>query len=196
MRAFHRALRRAGGSSVIVAGPDKLAPVAAEVSRAFRVPASETDGYADEILTVAVAEDVALVVPTSPEGIRPLAEAASRFSKAGIRVAVSPADTVAICRDQYQVGRSLARLWVPTIETYLPQQLPHSQAFPLVVRPRYGSSDGSVFVARDTADLAFFLNYVGEPVVQPFVDGPEFAVDVVCGADGSALSITPRDRFS
>ena len=194
--AFHRAMRRIGGGGVIVAGPDRLTPVPGAAARAFRVPAPEAPGYVDELLSIAIAEDVGLIVPTGAVALRQLAHAASRFSMSGIRVAVCPADTIAICGDHYQFSRSLARQWIPAAESYLPLQLPPSAAFPLVVRPRYGTSDSPTFVARDATDLSFFLDYVRDPVVQPFVDAPQHALDVVCGFDGRPASIVPRDRMN
>src|SRR5262249_52899198 len=41
---------------------------------------------------------------------------------------------------------------------------------------------------------SFFVDYVPEPVVQEYLDGPEFTIDVLCDLAGRPLSIVPRER--
>jgi carbamoyl-phosphate synthase large subunit len=50
------------------------------------------------------------------------------------------------------------------------------------------------FPARDAVELAFFLHYVSAPVVQEYLDGPEFTLDLLCDFDGRPLSVVPRER--
>ncbi len=50
------------------------------------------------------------------------------------------------------------------------------------------------FPARDAVELAFFLRYVSTPVVQEYLDGPEFTLDVLCDFEGRPLSVVPRER--
>ncbi|HET7216466.1 MAG TPA: ATP-grasp domain-containing protein, partial [Vicinamibacterales bacterium] len=43
-------------------------------------------------------------------------------------------------------------------------------------------------------DLAFFVDYVDDPVIQEYLDGPEFTIDVLCDFQGRVLSVVPRER--
>jgi carbamoyl-phosphate synthase large subunit len=47
---------------------------------------------------------------------------------------------------------------------------------------------------RSPRELAFFLDYVADPIVQEYLDGPEFTIDVLCDGRGRPLSIVPRER--
>jgi carbamoyl-phosphate synthase large subunit len=47
---------------------------------------------------------------------------------------------------------------------------------------------------RNARDLDFFLDYVADPVVQTYLDGPEFTLDLLCDFDGRPLSVVPRER--
>jgi carbamoyl-phosphate synthase large subunit len=47
---------------------------------------------------------------------------------------------------------------------------------------------------RTAEELEFFLGYVADPVVQEYLDGPEFTIDVLCDFNGRPLSIVPRER--
>ncbi len=43
-------------------------------------------------------------------------------------------------------------------------------------------------------ELEFFLRLRPDPVVQEYLDGPEFTIDVLCDFEGAPLSIVPRER--
>jgi len=47
---------------------------------------------------------------------------------------------------------------------------------------------------RSQRELDFFLEYVTDPVVQSYLNGPEFTIDMCCSFTGEPLSIVPRER--
>jgi carbamoyl-phosphate synthase large subunit len=67
-------------------------------------------------------------------------------------------------------------------------------ALPLFVKPRTGRGGVGAFPVRSRRELEFFLEYVTDPVVQTFLDGPEFTIDVLCDFAGAPLSVVPRER--
>jgi carbamoyl-phosphate synthase large subunit len=62
------------------------------------------------------------------------------------------------------------------------------------VKPRRGRGSVGAFPARNEKELSFFVSYVEDPVVQEFLAGREFTIDVMCDFDGRPLSIVPRER--
>jgi carbamoyl-phosphate synthase large subunit len=52
----------------------------------------------------------------------------------------------------------------------------------------------AAFPVRNARELAFFLDYVPEPVLETYLDGPEFTIDLLCDFAGQPLSIVPRER--
>src|SRR5262249_47196687 len=72
--------------------------------------------------------------------------------------------------------------------------LPASPTFPLFIKPRGGRGGVQAFQVGTPEQLAFFLGYVEDPVVQQYLAGPEFTLDVLCDFDGKPLSIVPRER--
>ena len=62
-----------------------------------------------------------------------------------------------------------------------------------MVKPRWGSGARSIHRADDAHAADFFVDYIGEPaMVQRFMDGPEFSIDVLCDLDGRCLNAIPR----
>ena len=67
-------------------------------------------------------------------------------------------------------------------------------AFPLFIKPRRGRGGVGAYAVRNARELAFFLDYVADPVVQDYLDGPEFTIDVLCDFARPAAAIVPRER--
>ena len=78
--------------------------------------------------------------------------------------------------------------------SFLPDALPAELAFPLFIKPRVGRGGVSAFPVRNARELAFFVDYVPNPVVQAFLDGPEFTIDVLCDFAGRPIAVVPRER--
>jgi carbamoyl-phosphate synthase large subunit len=64
---------------------------------------------------------------------------------------------------------------------------------PLFVKPRGGRGGIGAFAVRNRKELEFFAGYVDNPVVQEYLDGPEYTLDMLCDR-GRPLSIVPRER--
>jgi carbamoyl-phosphate synthase large subunit len=195
VQAFRAALRSIGvPGSVIVTDVNPLSPSVHVADRSYRVPLATDASYVTELLTICEAEQVRLVVPTIDEELPIVAAARDQFKALKAVLACSPADTLAVCNDKYETCARLIAAGVSAARSYLPVQLKEDMALPLFVKPRTGRGTVGAFPARTADELDFFLRYVPSPIVQEYLDGPEFTIDVLCGFDGQPLSIVPRER--
>jgi len=193
VEGFERAVATSGGS-VIVTDVNPLSPAVYAADRAYRVPLASDPSYLDEILEIAVAEHVNLVVPTIDDELPAFAAARERFKSHGIAVAVSPYQTTVICNDKFKTCRALKEKGVAAAATFLPGEIPADPSFPLFVKPRLGRGGVGAFAIRNQRELEFFAGYVPDAVVQEFLDGPEYTIDMLCDFSGRPLSIVPRER--
>ena len=93
--------------------------------------------------------------------------------------------------DKYETHLLLSRLGLPSPPTVLPGEPVSS--YPVMVKPRWGSGARSIHRADDARAAEFFVDYIGEPaMVQKFMDGPEFSIDVLCDLRGRCLNAIPR----
>jgi carbamoyl-phosphate synthase large subunit len=194
VHAFRRALTSLGCGKVVVTDVNPLSPAVYAADRAFRVPLASDPSYLDAILAICRAECVRLVVPTIDDELTPFAAAAPAFRAAGVLVAVSHADTTAVCNDKYRACRTLSAAGIAAAASFLPGDLGAAPALPLFLKPRFGRGSVGAFLIRTARDLAFFLEYVPDPVVQEYLDGPEFTIDMLCDFSGRPISIVPRER--
>ena len=194
VQAFQSALRASGGGRVIVSDINPLSPAVHVADRAYLVPLSSAPGYLDEIRSICELESIDLVIPTIDDELELFAQARLGFARQGIRVAVSAPATAALCNDKLATCEHLRAHGVAAAATYLPGTLPQDLPLPLFIKPRVGRGGIGAYRAQSTRDLAFFVEYVAQPVVQEYLDGPEFTIDVLCDFDGCVLSVVPRER--
>jgi carbamoyl-phosphate synthase large subunit len=64
----------------------------------------------------------------------------------------------------------------------------------LFIKPRVGRGAVGAHPIRNQRDLDFFCDYVDRPVIQEYLDSPEYTIDVLCDWRGRPLSIVPRER--
>ena len=193
--SFRRAVEQAGGGAVIVTDVNPLSPAVYTADRAFRVSLATDPDYVDEILAICEAAQIGLVVPTIDDDLMLFAAAAPTFEAAGVRVAVSSVEATDICNDKYLTCGTLAGKGIAAAASFLPGELPGDHRFPLFIKPRFGRGSVGAYTIRDGRELAFFLQYVDGPVVQEYLDGPEFTIDLLCDFSGRPLSILPRERI-
>ena len=195
VRGFQQALHRPGLSGkVVVCDVNPASPAVHVADRAFEVPLSDDPAYFDAVGAICVRHQIGLVVPTIDDEIPRFAAVRDRFDAIGTQVAASPLDTALATTDKWETCRRLAAAGVAAATTWLPHELPGAPSFPLFVKPRSGRGSVLAFPARDAVELAFFLRYVSTPVVQEYLDGPEYTIDLLCDFAGLPLSVVPRER--
>ncbi len=190
--AFQRVLRETGGR-VIVTDVNAMSPAVHVADAAFRVPMATDPGYVEALEALCEAHDVGLLVPTIDDELEIIGASRARFEAAGVKVAASSTETAAICNDKLRTSQVLRAEGVPAAESWLPGDVPASAAFPLFVKPRNGRGGVGAHMARTRREFEFFAGYVDRPVVQEYLDGPEFTIDMLCH-EGQPLSIVPRER--
>lgn len=194
VHAFRNALHATGGGRIIVTDVNPLSPAVHVADRAYRVPLATDPDYIPELLAICQAERIRLVVPTIDDELPIVAAARSRFAAVGAMTACSMETTALLCNDKYATCQHLRRAGVPAAATWLPTELTPDVKLPLFIKPRGGRGAVGAFPLHSRRELEFFLQYVHEPVVQEYLDGPEFTIDVLCDFDGQPLSIVPRER--
>ena len=195
VQAFRNALSSLGvRGRVVVTDVNPLSPAVHVADRSYRVPLATDPGYVEELLAICEAEDVRLAVPTIDDELPVFGAAREQFRSIGVTVACSPEATSTLCNDKYATCTRLAEKGVSAARSYLPAQLTDRMPLPLFIKPRVGRGAVGAFQVRTADELDFFLHYVESPIVQEYLAGPEFTIDVLCDFEGRPVSIVPRER--
>ena len=71
----------------------------------------------------------------------------------------------------------------------------YKSGFPAFIKPKDGSSSISAFKVENEEELEVYAGQVEDYIVQPFVSGREYTIDIFCDWDGNPISIVPRERL-
>jgi carbamoyl-phosphate synthase large subunit len=196
VRLFRHAYQQLGLEGRILAVDlDPLAPALREADAWDLVPRVDDPGFIDALVEICRRGSVSLVFPLIDPAIPVLARHRQELEATGARLAVVSAAAADIARDKWRTHEWLKEHGLPTPETWLAESLPARPPFPLFVKPRAGSAGRGAFRADSPDELAFFVGHVQDPIVQPFLEGPEITNDVFASLRGELWSIVSRRRI-
>lgn len=174
-----------GGGRVVVTDCSPWAPALYEADEHYLVPRMTQPGYLEHILQICRKEKVDGILPLFEDELDLMAENRALFEEEGIRVIVSGARTVALCRDKYRFYRHLTDNGLPALNTceglaqFLTAREEGKMDFPVFVKPVRGC--GSVGISRvEDMELLQVLCRHSEDglLIQQFADGEEFGADI------------------
>jgi carbamoyl-phosphate synthase large subunit len=197
IQAFVQALKRRGiKGNVITTDMNNLSPGLYFGSRHYIVPLTTDVQYIPIIKSICFRERIDLLIPTIDDELPIFGKHIEDFSAMGIRVAVSSERTGLICNDKYETAQFLSGKGIPFAQTWLPADLNFPELhYPLFLKPRNGRGSVGAFMIKNEHELQFFLGYVPNPVVQEFLYGKEFTVDLLADFEGRVISVVPRERM-
>jgi len=192
-----RAWNRRGDVRVLAADID---PVAAGLylvppGDRFLLRRGDDPAFVDHVIERCVAEGVDIVVPTVDAELLPLALRRADLGAVGAQLVVAGVETLQTCLDKaVLVRRCTGVVPVPRTEILGPALDLGEWDLPLVTKPRTGSGSRDVLVHRDLHTLAS-VPRSGELVIQEYLPGAEYSIDVLAGPDGQVLASVPRSRL-
>ncbi|MBC7261122.1 MAG: ATP-grasp domain-containing protein, partial [Chloroflexi bacterium] len=68
--------------------------------------------------------------------------------------------------------------------------------FPVFVKERFGKGSKWAFRVEFQQDLDYLLLRLNEPIIQEYVEAPEYTVDLFADFSGRVLTVVPRERLS
>jgi len=161
------------------------------------IPAGAAAGFTDALLAQCVKLGVDVILPTVDAELRPLAHARDTFKAAGIDLLLAPAAALDVILDKLLLAEHCAAVVrVPRTELFGPFVDPDSWSYPVIVKPREGSGSRGIVMVDSAAELAKLaaLDLTATLIVQEFLPGEEYSVDVLADADGRVVASVPRLR--
>lgn len=159
------------------------------------VPRIKDAAYIPFLLEYCKESHIDALIPTIDTDLLILSQNKKAFQEIGTTVLVCDEAKVAICRDKRLTSsyfESVGLLAPTPVDDYKK----YSADFPAFIKPKDGSSSIFAYKVNDQQELESFAKQVPEYIVQPFIDGTEYTVDVFCDFDGNAIYITPRIRLA
>ena len=184
--AFGRA-----GATTIATDINPLAPALYHADHYVLVGRIDDPSYLPSLRELVAEHDVKLIVPLTD--LDQLILARARENLGGAAVLLPPAEVVEQMGDKYVAHQTFERLGISSPPSWLPEDLPASIDYPVLVKAREGFGSRHIYRAHDREELDFHL--ARTPVrsfVQSCCRGEEFSIDVFSGLDGRCLNAIPR----
>lgn len=177
------------------ADSSNTAPALFFCHKGHTVPRISDGEYLPTLLRICREERIDLVIPTIDTDLIILAENRHRFEALGTRVMVSDAAMIKQCRNKLLTNRLFldAGLSAPASCDDIRR---YDAGFPAFIRPVDGSSSINAFYVEDPEKLRMLAKEIGNYIIQPYIDGEEYTVDVFCDFSGEPIYITPRKRLA
>jgi carbamoyl-phosphate synthase large subunit len=193
--AVMRSLEKDFSVTLVAADMDPWASglyLAAPENRAI-LPAGGSEEFVDELLTLCLHQEIAILVSTVDAELEPVAKNSERFSAIGTKILGAPLEVLQKTLDKLTLIQSCSTV-VRTPRTELASQTDISTwTFPVLVKPRRGSGGRGVVVLHAPQDFLAMDSLPGL-IVQEFLPGEEYSIDVLATRNGIPIAAVPRLR--
>ncbi len=170
------------------------APALAYCDFTRKVVAMNDLGYIRNLLDICATDHIDLLIPTIDTDLLLLSENKERFEYIGTRVMISAPEMVRICRDKNHTSHFFTECGLHT-PISVNNWKEYESGFPAFIKPKDGSSSINAFKVVNVEELEVYAGQVGDYIVQPFVEGNEYTIDIFCDWAGNPISIVPRRRI-
>ncbi len=158
------------------------------------IPAGLDPGFADAVLARCTALGVDVLIPTVDAEMRPLARARAGYAAAGIELMLAPERALDLTLDKLALAQCCAgHVRVPRTECFDESLDPASWEYPVVLKPRTGSGSRDISVVASAGELAA-LDRSAEFIVQEYLPGEEYSIDVLADTGSHVIAAVPRVR--
>ncbi len=197
MEAFRAALAELDLSGKIVATD------ITDTSSAYRkadvgvlVPSAGRIDYVPALLGIIKKHNVSLLVPVTDLDVRSLARQRRKFDERGCTVMLGSESAVMRCSDKAHMNALLGEAGLATIETCTLSAFRARPFYPCFIKPVRGSAGVGTGVIHNEKELrAHVATYGDLMLVQQYVPGREYTMDVYRSRAGEVLSVVPRQRL-
>lgn len=190
-----RAASEETGIALELYGADMVltAPALSLCDHTVLVPRISDPAYIPTLLEVCEREQINALIPTIDTDLLLLSTKTEAFEAIGTRAVISRTEKIALCRD-----KRFTADYFNSVGLHSPHPVDdirdYDAGFPAFLKPKDGSSSVGAHKIENEEELIAYSKEVADYIVQPFVGGTEYTVDIFCDFDGNPIYITPRIR--
>ncbi|MCX8044131.1 MAG: ATP-grasp domain-containing protein [Desulfobacterota bacterium] len=198
IRHFQQTLKALGVQGKVI-GVDitRDAPAFHVVDKAFSICRIDDPRYIDTLLDICAQENVALLIPLIDTDLLLLAYNRDRFADIGANAVISDPLVVERALNKYKTHDFFVSHGIdtPRIFDIHAALASEAQQYPLFMKPHDGNASKGIVKIRSRNELAFFKDYVPRPLLQEYVEGTEYTLDIFYDFACTPRCVVPRKRI-
>ena len=199
IKYFRKALKNKG--KIFAADFDRYAPALYDADNYFILPNISEKNYIDELLKICLINNIKAIVSLNDKELPILAKQKNDFSKRGIKLIVSSPKVIDICFDKYKTYNFLKENKFLFPKTFISLEETSREInvgnldFPLLIKPRKGSASLGIKKVFDIKELRDSFNVYDNLIIQEFLQGDEYGIDVFCNSNLLPVSIFAKRKI-
>lgn len=199
VKYFDKARKKMGVNGTLIGiDTEQTAPALSFVDKWFIVPKVLEKNFIDKVIEICKAEKISLIIPTIDTELLIYSKNKERLRKeCGAEVMVSDENSIRIMRDKILTMKVLKENGINVPNTLSDEDIESGNYdFPLFIKPLNGSSSFDNFKINNKKELDFFKEYVPNPMIQEFIPGQEYCVDVFSDFESNVITVVPKKRVA
>ena len=157
------------------------------------VPKIKEPAYIPCLQKVCAEQHIDALIPTIDTDLLLLAQNREKFGST--RVIISMTEKIALCRD-----KRFTADYFHSVGLKSPQSVDdwtrYDGGYPAFIKPKDDSSSIFAYKVANEKELESFAEQVPDYIIQSFISGTEYTIDIFCDFDGNPIYITPRIRLA
>lgn len=209
------------GSTGYIVGADasELAPALSACDKRYVVAPVDSPEYLPTILKICKDENIGLLCSLNDLDLPVLSNNLDVFKRVGTLLSVSSPDIIDMCFDKVRTADFVRRLGLNSPETFtdidsVMRALKNgSIAYPIVVKPRWGSGSIGLYFAENENQLKISYSLIKEKlsstilrnasladwdnavIIQPKLKGEEYGLDIVNDFNGNNVAVFVKKKI-
>jgi len=196
MQAFHSAADKLK-MELSIFGTDitETAPALYYCDKSIQICRIDNLEYIPQLLNICRKNKINAVIPTIDTDLLLLSQNKQKFENVGTKVYIGAPDKIAICRDKRLTGEFFGSCGLKAPKAY-DNISKYQGGYPAFIKPLDGSSSIDAYMVKNEEELGTYSLKIKDYIIQPYIDGTEYTIDIFCNYNGMPVYITPRTRMA
>lgn len=159
--------------------------------KGYVVPPANSPSFFREAMKLLEKEEIEVILPTSGYDILPYSKNKKILEKKNIIPVVSDYAILEHCLNKMKFYEVLQKRFDLPYTTTNPAEI---NAYPCVVKPIFGKGSKNISICKNEADVHKALALKEPMLLQEYLPGIEYTIDVLSDLEGNPLLAVPRER--
>lgn len=173
------------------------APAMHVIDKKYQICRVMDGDYVPQLLDICERENIKLLVPLIDTELLVLAENKGQFGKMGVTALVSDPEVIQITMNKYNTHEFFVKHSIDTPRVFDANKVLQKGGidYPLLMKPVSGSASKGIIKINNKKELKFFKERIPNAMLQEYIDGYEYTLDILADFDGRVRCVVPRRRL-
>jgi len=193
VKSFELALRKLSlTGKVYVADTDFLAPSLYYSRNHVICPRTDNKKYLFWLKKFCQKRKIKLIIPTRDEELPFFAGIRNDFKEKGIDINIANKKTVNLCRNKEKFYQYCQSQGIPIAKIFKNIK---NVRYPCFIKECFGKGSSFTFKVWNKKQLKSFLLFAKNPLIQEYINWPEYTIDYCADFKAQPISVVPRERI-